>query len=798
MKTELSIGQYEILLEQTGVGHWEARFKQRMFYCSDSLSRILGLEHSQTHFGDFLQLIRSDYKERIAEEFRKIESLGRYEQIFPVHTCFGMKWVQSKCCMVVKDDEEGLIAIGTMQLLIDQKFDETLGEAKMRLINSLNHVGNLSHILYSFVRTDDWEKSTREVLAYLHHSFDNIKGRVILLEFNKDKHVRNSFEITSAGVPSILPKLENLSIESFSWFSNRIMQSRSIVIHNIDDLPAEAEWERCMLKAHDVSSILAVPLISRNKVWGVLGVDVVGGPRIWNHSDYLWVSAVANLVSILTEMSKIRTRLEKSQKMLQNIFDNIPVGLEIYDREGYLLDLNEKDMELFGIADKKEVCGINLFEHPVIPEEIKNKLQRKEPVTMRMDFDFDCIQDYYPSSRDGFFDLSSKINMLYNRNGELINYIAIHIDNTEQTIAYNRIAEFEHFVSEISHFAKVGYAKYNLLTGDGGALDQWYLNLGEIPGTPLNQVVGIYSNIHPDDREQIKRELRKIVRKEIDHYQGEIRVRNGQGWNWIRLNTMVTKREKPEDLVLLQMNYDITELKATEERRMKAEELDRLKSAFLANISHEIRTPLNAIVGFSTLLSEEEDSGTREDYANIIQCNNELLLGIVSDILDLAKIESGTMTFTISEFDLKPLVEEIVSSFQIRLPEGVSLIYPDFLEPHPICSDRIRLKQVLGNFITNAIKYTSEGSITLLYEIMDDEVRFSVTDTGEGMPEEVKSHVFDRFYKGRNQKQGTGLGLSICKNIIERLGGHIGVSSEVGKGSCFWCTLPIFPPKDVV
>ena len=148
------------------------------------------------------------------------------------------------------------------------------------------------------------------------------------------------------------------------------------------------------------------------------------------------------------------------------------------------------------------------------------------------------------------------------------------------------------------------------------------------------------------------------------------------------------------------------------------------------------------------------------------------------------------------EFDLRQLIVETVASFQIKVPRGVALTYPESLNSFLLRSDRIRLKQVLGNFITNAIKYTSIGSIILSYQAMENEVLLSVTDTGEGMSEEIKLHVFDRFYKGRNQKQGIGLGLSICQNIIERQGGRIGVSSEQGKGSCFWCTLPIFPPKD--
>ncbi|MDD2954002.1 MAG: HAMP domain-containing sensor histidine kinase [Parabacteroides sp.] len=353
--------------------------------------------------------------------------------------------------------------------------------------------------------------------------------------------------------------------------------------------------------------------------------------------------------------------------------------------------------------------------------------------------------------------------------------------------------EFEPFFSKISHRAKIGYAKYDLSTGEGVAMEQWYLNIGEVPDTPLNQIIGIYSNVKPEDRECLRTSWNRIVRGEIDHDRGEARVKDGESWKWIRLEATL----EDSNQILWLMNYDISELKAMEERMLNAEKQEHLKSNFLANISHEIRMPLNAIVGFSSLLGDEEDDKIRQEYINLIQSNNELLLGIVNDVLDLAKIESDAMEFNIMEFDLKQLIVETVSSFQIKVPEGVTLIYPESLDSFLLRSDRIRLKQVLGNFITNAFKYTYAGSIILSYETRENEVLLSVTDTGEGMSEDVKRHVFDRFYKGRNQKQGTGLGLSISQNIIERLGGRIGVSSEQGKGSCFWCTLPIFPRKDI-
>ena len=366
--------------------------------------------------------------------------------------------------------------------------------------------------------------------------------------------------------------------------------------------------------------------------------------------------------------------------------------------------------------------------------------------------------------------------MLYDTNGDLINYMLINLDNTDKTVAYNRIEEFEHFFSLVSRFAKVGYAKFDLQSNEGYAIDQWYQNLGEAEGTPLSEVIGVYNHVHPEDRKVMVDFFENVRRGTASSIRKELRIQNGDEWRWTRVNIMRnTQSTNLDRLEMICVNYDITELKETQKLREKAEELDRLKSAFLANMSHEIRTPLNAIVGFSTLLVDTDDPEEKKQFVEIIQKNNELLLQLISDVLDLAKIESGIIELKLVEVDLRELCKE--------------LVVPD-LPSYIMRCDKVRLTQIISNFINNAIKHTSKGTILLGYEIRRDEIEFSVTDTGDGMSPEVQRHVFDRFYKGNSFKQGTGLGLSICKSIIEQVGGKIGVESEIGKGSRFWFTLP--------
>lgn len=249
-----------------------------------------------------------------------------------------------------------------------------------------------------------------------------------------------------------------------------------------------------------------------------------------------------------------------------------------------------------------------------------------------------------------------------------------------------------------------------------------------------------------------------------------------------------TSKLKNKLLILIdKQKEDEIELRKAKD---KAEESDRLKSAFLANMSHEIRTPLNAIVGFSNLLTMAEDEEERNEYINIISSNNELLLQLINDILDVAKIEAGTLEFIDSEIDINALLSDIEQSSRLKAPEGVQI---SFVEKMPYCiimSDKNRLAQIITNFINNAIKFTKEGSIRFGYRHKDDKLLFYVRDTGCGIEPEKKDLVFNRFVKLNSFAQGTGLGLAICQMIVKKMGGEIGVESQLGKGSTFWFTLP--------
>ena len=569
-------------------------------------------------------------------------------------------------------------------------------------------------------------------------------------------------------------------------------------------MPPEAKIYRDTLEVQDIKSVMAVPLLSKDKVWGYMGIDMVRTHRSWSNIDHQWFSSLGNIISICLQLRKAelqakedRRALDHSEKILRNIYKNLPVGIELYDKDGYLVDMNDKELEIFGLTDMKEALGVSLFENPNIPEDVKEKLRARENVDFSINYDFSKIDQYVTSRRKDIINLQTKVALLYDSQNQFSNYLFINIDTTETTSAYTKIQEFEHLFLLIGDYAKVGFAHFNVMTRDGYAQDTWYRNLGEKENTPMPQVIGVYSHVHPEDCAVLKQFVGQVKEGKATSLSKEVRVNRGNGkYSWTSINVMV-RDYRPQDGVIemLCINYDITPLKETEQKliiaRDKAEELDRLKSAFLANMSHEIRTPLNSIVGFSSLLAETDDREERQEYIKIVETNNELLLQLVSDILDLSKIESGTFDFVRSDLDVNESCMKIIKSMEMKVPETVDLVFEKYMPDCHIYTDKNRFMQVITNFINNALKFTKQGTIALGYEqTAPHKIKFYVRDTGVGIPQEKIDSIFERFVKLNTFVQGTGLGLSICKSLVSQMGGKIGVESTEGEGSCFWFTHP--------
>ena len=497
------------------------------------------------------------------------------------------------------------------------------------------------------------------------------------------------------------------------------------------------------------------------------------------------------------DMASAYQALQHSERLLYNIFKHLPIGIELYNMDGVLIDLNDKELEMFHVEKKEDILGINIFENPIFPKEMKERLKKNEDADFTFRYDFSKVGSYYQNSqKEAKIDLMTKVTTLYDNEHQPINYLLINADKTETTVAYNKIQEFEEFFELVGDYAKVGYAHFNVLTGHGYAQKSWYDNIGEEDETPLSEIFSASRHFHPDDRALLIQFLDDVRKGLTVKLSKEMRIYREDGtctWTYVHL---LVRKYAPQDQIIeiISINYDITELKRTEEMlvkaRDKAEASDRLKSAFLANMSHEIRTPLNAIIGFSSLLASTEDAAEKELYNSLIGHNNKLLLNLINDVIDLSKIESGYLELHPDWVNLTELLDESVAEYIHQVPSGVELLtnYPAHDSLAEL--DRLRIKQILSNFLSNALKNTTTGRVEAFYEVDHQFVRIGVKDTGRGIPQNMLEKIFERFEKLDSFAQGAGLGLSICKLIVEKMNGRVLVDSQLGIGTTFVIELP--------
>jgi signal transduction histidine kinase len=355
----------------------------------------------------------------------------------------------------------------------------------------------------------------------------------------------------------------------------------------------------------------------------------------------------------------------------------------------------------------------------------------------------------------------------------------------------DKLEHFRHNVSFITSANGILFIRYNVAEDTLYHLD----NSGELTESTitLDEYLG---SAHPDDLTRAK-ELLAIMRvHKRERFQTEYRYRlpGSEKYDWFAINVVACDYDKyhriSNYLCLFRNNNEWR--KAMDEMislRDKAESANKMKNAFLANMSHEIRTPLNAVVGFSSMITDEMPADEREKFKQVIAHNNKLLLQIVDDVLTLSKIESGDIDFTNSTFDINDFMQSIIDSMRLTIHDKVKLICQS-QEHFNICFDSRRLTEVVSTLIVNANKFTPEGTITINYRQEPEGLFISITDTGIGIDKKDQERIFQRFEKVNTYVSGTGLGLSICKGIVEQAHGTIGVESEPGKGSSFWFRIP--------
>lgn len=383
------------------------------------------------------------------------------------------------------------------------------------------------------------------------------------------------------------------------------------------------------------------------------------------------------------------------------------------------------------------------------------------------------------------------------------------VDNTELVLTQQMLKSTNHKLSAALDAADMTPWKWDLQTGllscnvshDLYVTEEEVTHDGNLIIVPTS---ACFAKICDEDRERVRDAFERLANGETQKMREEYRV--GRQWlpspqqnEWVEVRAAVDERDaNGKPLSLIGTSMTVTQRKEMEEAlvqaKVKAEEANTLKSSFLANISHEIRTPLNAIVGFSSLLvsAERGISEEKQEYINIIENNNTLLLQLISDVLDLSKIEAGTMEFDYAPVDVHGLFIELEDTFRLRNKKsGICICYHRRTTECVVKADRNRLVRVMMNLMNNAVKFTGEGSIEFGFDVREDGfLHFYVTDTGCGIPEERLEEIFGNFVKLNSFVQGTGLGLTICRAIVERMGGKIGAVSRLGQGSTFWFTLP--------
>ena len=482
-------------------------------------------------------------------------------------------------------------------------------------------------------------------------------------------------------------------------------------------------------------------------------------------------------------------------ELLSLIPEYIPLGLGVYDKDGYLKYANGTTLKMFGVT-MKDIYNINIFDDPNITAEDKALLKQGLNVSFETDYDFDLCENFYETPIKGIKKyFVTKVTIMRDPEGNRQGYLLACEDITVKKAQEREIIE---------SYKKIKATQKELsLALNAGKLSSWNYNIKEglfckfdvhIENIEKRSLQSIYESIHPDDRNKFMALLEAVAHKQkLPENRIILRVleNNATDYSYSSFTYSAVEDEADNVVVITFIQRDITEDIIYQQNlitaKNKAEEADKLKSTFLANMSHEIRTPLNAIVGFSELLTETDDAEEKFEYKQLIETNSEILLKLIGDILDLSKIEVGSIDINRQKLNLCQLCDELYRSFQQRIKNPKVTL--KLINPYTKCVanfDKYRFMQIFTNFATNAIKYTPQGEIVMGYECMPGQVRIYVKDSGIGIPEEKKNRIFSRFEKLDTFAQGTGLGLSICKAIADATGGEVGFKSKANIGSEFW------------
>ncbi|MDD4821954.1 MAG: ABC transporter substrate binding protein [Bacteroidales bacterium] len=502
-------------------------------------------------------------------------------------------------------------------------------------------------------------------------------------------------------------------------------------------------------------------------------------------------------IEFLSKYKDLYYQNEELKQLLSSIIDNIPIPVFVKEvtKEIRILYVNKKAEEFLGVKSEQVIGKLQIDAYG---EELGAVLEEEDQFMIEHG---GFISDERPFVLPDKRKIITRVEKALVKQDEEHSYIiATRWDITEQKAILHKLEETNHRLSEVMNVGDISswtwkpeiamvFIERNLSNKTGELI---------LNQSSSHTVQEMLDRIHPDYLQQSRAIFRGILEGEAERFDMEYRLDyDGSGYKWYGMHGLVTEKDPTgKPLTVIGCTIDISKSKQVQqeliEAKERAEESDRVKTAFLESVSHEIRTPLNAIVGFSRILASSQlEEDEKNQYADIIESNNNLLLQIINDILDLSQLEFGTFNVCNVPTDIHLLFNELVDICSEKIDTAqVSLTFEKTM---PVCiavTDRNRLFQVLENLLSNAIKFTKQGSIIMGYKQQDDTLFFYVKDTGCGIPYDQQDEIFERFVKLDSFVQGTGLGLPICSSIVRGLGGKIGVESEPGVGSTFWFTIP--------
>lgn len=662
----------------------------------------------------------------------------------------------------------------------------------------------MSKALERILHTDDIQEALSDVLQDVLEYFK--AGRVAVMSTDR----RNPdlqycvIEVLADGVSSSMSGRED-RFPKHRWWYDKLEAGECVVVNDAEAMTWDDPSAYELLKSLGVRSHIGVPISRYSHISGFLAIDILDRPYEWSEADILWLKDLTNLMMLWRRLQKSRNDASAERNKLEKVLMTMPIGLCMYATDGSITFANDRAMNIFGVKKFQDAKKFNIFKSTLLSEETKKKIQEEDLVDATFEYNYGLLpfeQDARkPEQSIMRISIMARYSKIYDSFGELKAYLVAYMDKTREQNNSQKIHELDEIISLTADFAQLGYCRINVIDNTGYATKQWYKNNNMSFDDSSKGIAEFPDILHPDDR-RVSDEFRSaVIQGKNVRLNRRMKIRRpgkpGE-WDYLQVYSVVTKYEPQYGVVEIStltqsVNHQVKLEHSLVKAKEEAEKADKLKSAFLANMSHEIRTPLNAIVGFSQMLCREGvPEKERSEMMKIVEVNNELLLQLISDILDLSKLEAGTLEFVEKDVDVNSICKAVAGAIEMKTKKDVKVKVELQKDDCHIMSDPNRIKQVLINFASNAAKFTDKGHIIIGYHFSKlDRIRFFVEDTGIGIPQDKKAKIFERFVKLNTFVQGTGLGLQISKEIVTCLGGIIGVESEPGEGSMFWFEIPV-------